>query len=170
MLEVAQAVFAAEGLRVPIDEIARRAKLGVGTLYRHFPTKEALFQAIVLDRIEAMLREARALANAAEPGGAFFDFLSRLVEEGMKKRDFMDVLAETGFDVERVAGDARREFRRALAKLLTRAQRAGAVRKDVNVSDVLALVAGVHVAVRRVGDVRSSKRLITVVRDGLRAP
>ena len=55
VLEVAQEVFAKEGLSVPIDQIARRAGLGVGTLYRHFPTKEALFEAIVVGRMEKLV-------------------------------------------------------------------------------------------------------------------
>ncbi|HWL86935.1 MAG TPA: helix-turn-helix domain-containing protein, partial [Polyangiaceae bacterium] len=88
VLEVAQAVFATEGLAVPIDEIARRAGLGVGTLYRHFPTKEALFEAIVVSRVQHSIDDARALADAADPGAAFFDFLVRVVDEGVKKRDF----------------------------------------------------------------------------------
>src|SRR5580704_7958811 len=66
VLDVAKAVFSAEGLDVPIDEIARRAGLGVGTLYRHFPTKGALFQAIVLGRMEHLVEEARALAEAPD--------------------------------------------------------------------------------------------------------
>ena len=73
VLDVAREVFAAEGLTVPIDEIARRAGLGIGTVYRHFPTKEALFEAIVLDRIERLTALAES-APGADPGEAFFDF------------------------------------------------------------------------------------------------
>src|SRR5271170_7879529 len=93
VLEIAQQVFATEGLAVPIDEIARRAGLGVGTLYRHFPTKEALFEAIVIGRIEGLVDYAREGARAPDPGVAFFGFLSRMVEEGSAKKDFLGALA-----------------------------------------------------------------------------
>src|SRR5262249_36623199 len=81
VLEVAQAVFASEGLAVPIDEIARRAGLGVGTLYRHFATKEALYEAILVNRMQALVEEARAAAGAEDPGEAFFEIIGRFIEE-----------------------------------------------------------------------------------------
>ncbi len=55
ILEAAEEVFAAEGIAVPIDEVARRAGVGIGTVYRHFPTKEALFEAIVVARLEGLI-------------------------------------------------------------------------------------------------------------------
>src|SRR5262245_60355099 len=79
VLEVAFAVFAAEGLAVPVHEIARRAGLGTGTVSRHFPTKEALFQAVFLDRVERLADRARMLAEAGDPGAAFVEFFSLLV-------------------------------------------------------------------------------------------
>ena len=59
ILQAAEEVFAAEGLAVPIDEVARRAGVGIGTVYRHFPTKEALFEAIVVARLEGLIERAR---------------------------------------------------------------------------------------------------------------
>ncbi|WP_205633997.1 TetR/AcrR family transcriptional regulator [Labilithrix luteola] len=167
VLDVAQAVFAAEGIDVPVDEIARRAGLGVGTLYRHFPTKEALFAAIVVHRVEGVAEEARALARGADPGGAFFRFFARLVEEGVAKRDFVDALGGAGGDLDRATKSARTAFRQSFADLLERAQGAGAVRADVTVEDILALIAGLHVAVRRAPDAEAIRRLVTVVTDGL---
>ncbi|MFC7761813.1 TetR/AcrR family transcriptional regulator [Catellatospora bangladeshensis] len=67
VLQVAYEVFAAEGLGVPIDEIARRAGVGAGTVYRHFPTKEALYRAIVVDRVEHLVATARELAATQAP-------------------------------------------------------------------------------------------------------
>ena len=74
VLEVAQQVFAEEGLAVPIDEIARRAGVGVGTVYRHFPTKDALFEAIIVERLCAVGEAARELARRPGAGRAFFGF------------------------------------------------------------------------------------------------
>ncbi|HEY1552270.1 MAG TPA: helix-turn-helix domain-containing protein, partial [Kofleriaceae bacterium] len=89
VLAIAQQVFAAEGLAVPIDEIAKRAGVGIGTVYRHFPTKEALFAAIVHDRMERLIEYATSLGNAAKPGDALFAVLDRLIEDGGHKKDLV---------------------------------------------------------------------------------
>ncbi len=168
VLQVAQELFATEGLAVPIDEIARRAGLGVGTLYRHFPTKEALFEAIVVGRMEQLVEAARAGARARDRGGAFFGFLTRMVEEGSAKKDFLNALAGTGVDLQRIAAIKQR-IRRALAVLLERAQTAGAVRGDVGAADVLTLVMGtVGAADRHGAEPAERNRLLAVIFDGLR--
>src|ERR1700733_15507536 len=81
VLEAAEAVFASEGISVPVDVIAEKAGVGVGTLYRHFPTKEKLFEAILIQRLEELVTDARARLGAEDPGSAFFGFLEHLVEE-----------------------------------------------------------------------------------------
>ena len=78
VLEVADAVFAAEGMGVSTDEIARRAGVGPGTLYRHFPTKEALFMAVAVKRVNESIDEARRLAQLDDPAGALFQYLRGL--------------------------------------------------------------------------------------------
>jgi AcrR family transcriptional regulator len=168
VLDIAQQVFASEGLAVPIDEIARRAGLGVGTLYRHFPTKEALFEAIVVGRMDRLVEEARVSTKAADPGAAFFGFLTRMVEEGAAKRDFLTALAGTGSSLERIAAIKQR-MKRAVAVLVERAQCVGAVRMDVNAGDVLTLVMGtVGAADRHGAGPTERKRLLLVIFDGLR--
>src|SRR6476646_2326574 len=82
VLEVAYETFAAEGLAVPIDEIARRAGVGAGTVYRHFPTKEALFEAVFSDRVRHIVDDGRALLGTAGPGEALFEFLRNMVRDG----------------------------------------------------------------------------------------
>src|SRR4051812_19073291 len=126
VLEVAEAVFATEGLSVPIDEIARRAGLGVGTLYRHFPTKEALFSAILVARMDESAARARDALEGDAPGDAFFEFLTRMVEGWRKKKHFMEALATAGVDLKDVAR-AKEGFNEALGKLLVRAQKGGFV-------------------------------------------
>ena len=81
ILEAAEVVFAAEGIEVPVDVIAEKAGVGVGTLYRHFPTKEKLCEAILLERLVGLTADARQLADAADPGAAFYGFLDHMVEE-----------------------------------------------------------------------------------------
>jgi AcrR family transcriptional regulator len=167
VLEVAQQLFAKEGLSVPIDEIAKRAGLGVGTLYRHFPTKEALLEAILVSRMERVVEDAEAQAEAPDPGEAFFQFLARLGEHGAAKKDLIEALARAGFDFKR--SGVRKEVGRAVGKLLHRAQAAGAVRKDVAVEEVLSLVSGAFAAIdRHGGDARARSRLLAIVCDGLR--
>lgn len=77
VLEVAYQTFAADGLSVPVDEIARRAGVGAGTVYRHFPTKEALFQAVIADRMHRIIDKGHALLKSKHPGDALFAFLDR---------------------------------------------------------------------------------------------
>src|SRR5437016_3198358 len=80
VLEVATAAFTTEGLSVQIDEIARRAGLGVGTVYRHFPTKEALFEAIVLSWIEELVADARERTEHPDAEQAFFGFFRLMID------------------------------------------------------------------------------------------
>jgi AcrR family transcriptional regulator len=165
VLEVAQRVFAAEGMGVPIAEIAKRAGVGIGTVYRQFPTKEALFAAIVQDKIDRLADEAASLAGEARPGVAFFALLDRMIAGSAQKRDLVDSLAGAGVDVKSVAAASSGRLRVALGKLLRRAQAAGAVRGDVDVAELLALMAATLEAARRSGT--SSTRLFAVMRDGL---
>jgi AcrR family transcriptional regulator len=142
VLEVAQEVFASEGLAVRMEEIARRAGVGVGTIYRHFPTKEALFEAIVLDRIERAAVRAELLKDAQDAGAAFFAVIEQLLADGAAKKDLVDALGESIGTTE--AGQAtKHRFHVAVDHLLSRAQAARAVRRDVDVADVLALVRGI---------------------------
>jgi AcrR family transcriptional regulator len=171
LLDVAEAVFADQGLDVPIDEIARRAELGIGTLYRHFPTKEALFAAIIVGRVESATRHAIELARVEPAGEVFFGFLSYLLAQGAAKKDFVDALAGAGVDPRRTVAPSKRAFRAAFGELLTRARAAGAVRDDVTLDDVLALLAGLSAAIaRHPGPARTRDHLLTILCDGLRRP
>lgn len=167
VLQVAYEVFAAEGLGVPIDEIARRAGVGAGTVYRHFPTKEALYQAIVVDRVEHLVAQARALADTADPGEAFFRFFDLMTSEGSTDKGLADALAGAGFDIESAIPDHEQAFKAALRDLLARAQAAGAVRADLTVADVKTLMVGCQ-AMQRYGGAAAPDRVLHVVREGLR--
>src|SRR5882757_9309296 len=103
VLAVAAEVFAAEGLSVPVHEIARRAGVGTGTVSRHFPTKEALYEAVFVSRVEWLVGRARLLKNAADAGGAFFDFFGAIVTEGAANRGLADALTGAGFDIKAAA-------------------------------------------------------------------
>jgi AcrR family transcriptional regulator len=169
VLQAAQEAFAAEGLAVPLDEIARRAGVGAGTVYRHFPTKEALFEAVILDRIVRFVDHARKLADADDPGAAFLDFLHKLVIGAASSKALVDALA--GADLA-TAGDitsAKRELNEAGAVLLVRAQKAGTIRADVGIDEVMALFTGTTLALQQPGGEALRDKVFAVIRDGLRA-
>jgi AcrR family transcriptional regulator len=140
VLEVAYAAFASDGLAVPVDEIARRAGVGAGTVYRHFPTKEALFAAVIEDRVQTIVASGRALLESAGPGEALFDFLRGMVTTNATDHGLVEALAGYGMDVDVAAPGAEAAFLELLADLLAAAQRAGTARRDVGVAEVKALL------------------------------
>jgi AcrR family transcriptional regulator len=170
VLAAAQEAFAEHGAGVPLDEIARRAGVGAGTVYRHFPTKEALFEAVVLHQVDDLVADANACAEAEDPGAAFFDFLARLADTATTKRDLTDVLAGSGVDLGAAVAAKSAAMNEALGRLLRRAQRAGGVRGDIDIADLTVLLKGAIYAIRETGgDVRLRERVFATITDGLRA-
>lgn len=175
ILEAAFDAFAAEGLSVPVHEIARRAGVGTGTVSRHFPTKESLFEAMIGQRAAQMMEQADALtstdhdgARAADPAGAFFAFFSIMVEEMATDRGLADALAGAGIDLEAVVAGSGQDVTGALHGMLSRAQRAGAVRADVDLADVKALMTGCLLDPASEDEAATRRRRVEVVCAGLR--
>lgn len=167
VLDVAYQTFAAEGLSVPIDEIARRAGVGAGTVYRHFPTKDALFQAVIADRMHHLIDEGRALLKSEDPGEALFTFLrSMVLQWGAADRGLVEALAGIGIDVNKAVPQAEGEFLSMLAELLRAAQRAGTARPDVGVPEVKTLIVGCQAMQGYNADLAA--RVTDVALDGLR--
>ncbi|NEE03603.1 TetR/AcrR family transcriptional regulator [Phytoactinopolyspora halotolerans] len=169
VLEAAIELFAARGLAVSVHEIADHAGVGTGTVSRHFPTKEALFDAIVRARVEQLVRQARRLAAEREPGDAFFEFLALMVEEGGTDRGLADALAGAGFDVERAATDPDHDLDAAIREILSRAQASGAVRGDVDATDVRSVIEGCIARERHGQDAAARRRMVTIASQGLRS-
>jgi AcrR family transcriptional regulator len=165
VLAAARRAFAEQGYAVPLDEIAAAAGVGPGTVYRHFPTKEALFEAVSVANVEDLAADARARAAAADPDLAFAGFLDRVADQALAKRDLPDAFAGAGADA---MATAVADMHDALGLLLAKAQEAGGVRRDVTVGDVIALLKGLLHAVRTDPDPDVRHRLLAVVRDGLR--
>jgi AcrR family transcriptional regulator len=171
VLRAAQRMFAADGLGVSLDEIARRAGVGPGTVHRHFPAKEALYLAVAVDQLERLAAEARVLVVAGDPAVALFTQLSRMVASGAENVAVKSALAAAEFDLRVAAPDVAADLTRQVADLLSRAQAAGAVRDDVTVEEVMALVAGAFAAIRHAGAEASRRRsahIAELVLDGLR--
>ena len=162
VLQAARQAFAESGYGVPLDEIASRAGVGPGTVYRHFPSKEALFEAVVTARITDLVSDARARADADDPGEAFFGFLARIAGEAAAKRDLPDAIS--------VTGSPREDLFAALDLLLRRAQQAGAVRAGIVTSDLIVLLKGMFAGLAGSTDPAVHERVFAVLADGLRAP
>jgi len=162
VLRAAREAFAESGYGVPLDEIAVRAGVGPGTVYRHFPAKEALFEAVVTARVEDLIADARGRADAADPGEAFFGFLARMAEESAAKRDLPDAIS--------IAGALREDLHAALDVLLRRARQAGAVRAGVRTSDVVVLLKGMFASLADSTDPALRELVFSVLADGLRPP
>lgn len=143
LLEVAHKVFTTEGIIVSMDEIARRAGMGVGTIYRHFPTKEELFGAVIFSYKARLIEEAKKLLLHTDPGEAFFHHFISIIQEGIANKAITDALAGSGFDMDATLSEIARDFWRAINDLLVRAQQNGAVRADVRIEDIRALLIGI---------------------------
>lgn len=169
VLEVAREVFA-HGLDAPIDDIAQRAGVGIGTVYRHFPNKEALFEAIVIHSLEHFLDDTKPLETSGDPSQAFMDFVDKYLVAGAAKRSFMKALNKSGLPTKR--GPMQKMFdgiRESLAVILARAQKAKVIRADVGPEEVLALLRGISAANDGYdGESKDRALLRTVVLDGLR--
>jgi AcrR family transcriptional regulator len=169
ILQAAEEIFSVEGIAVPIDAVAAKAGVGVGTLYRHFPNKEALFEAIVIDRISQLLETADVLKVADDPGAALFAFLRELAQHASAKRDLFDALTSAGIDIKSRCSALVDEMMRNLAQLLNRAVTAGAVRDDLSAQEIINLVIGTcHAGAESGIDEAGLQRMVGVVIDGLR--
>jgi AcrR family transcriptional regulator len=169
ILEAAEATFASEGLSVPVDRVAERAGVGVGTLYRHFPTKEALFEAIVMTRLDDLLTEAQTAADAEDPAAALFTFLRHFAREASAKHDLFDAMGAAGFDIKSQCAETVDEIKRAVDRLVERAKVAGAIRPDVGAEEIIGLIVGVCQAAQQSAyDEAATNRMIDIVCDGIR--
>lgn len=170
VLRTAQRLFATEGLGVPLDEIARRAGVGPGTVHRHFPTKEALYLAVATDEFEQLVAQAEELATTDDPA-ALFTQLSRMIATGAENVAVKSALEAAELDLRTAAPKVAADLTRHVADLLDRAHAAGTVRPGVTVDDVMALVAGAFTAIRHADAGTSRERsahLAQIILDGLR--
>lgn len=174
LLEAADEVFTERGPAGSTEEVARRAGVAIGTVFRHFPTKEALIVAVFVERLRRLAAEARLLLDVDDPGAAFSEFFVRWTELTVHKQSFVEAMRGAEVDVAAVtvAGDyptVRAELEDAVATLLVRAQHAGAIRADVRPDEVYALLMGATRAVEQLDESGPSHHVAQIVLDGLRA-
>lgn len=167
LLAAAAAAFAEAGPNACLEDIARGAGVGIGTLYRHFPTRQALLEGVYRDRIEALGVEAEALRDAPAPGDALAAWLRSVLAHNLAQRGLKEALLSEGGT--EVAAACKAELHAAGAALVARAAEAGAVRPGLEVGDLLRLVYGIALATERAPDGRAqADRLLAIMLDGLR--
>ncbi len=170
ILQVAEEVFGTGGESASTEEVARLAGIGIATVFRHFPTKAALLEAVFVRRLERLRDQARALADAADPGRALFGFFAHTVADAATKLAIADALADEGGQAAAGTIQASDDLRRAVGVLLRRAQEAGAVRDDVDLPELYALLIGTSRAAAYAHlDTEVQARALAIVFDGLAA-
>ncbi|RJO74911.1 TetR/AcrR family transcriptional regulator [Nocardia panacis] len=167
VLAAARRAFAERGASVTLAEIARVAGVGAGTVHRHFPTKSALLQAVLQERVDTLAESTAARLDAPDPGAAFFELLTEIIVSAPRMRALCELVESDDGWPKTIVGTG---FRHALAALLTAARHQGSVRADIAVDDVLDLFAGCVVIQRRSRDTGRLARANALALDGLRPP
>jgi AcrR family transcriptional regulator len=167
LLDAATAAFAENGADAPLDDIARRAGVGIGTLYRHFPTRVDLQAAVFRSQVQSVCAAADDLIVNATPEQAFAGWLRAMVGYLITKRGLAQALiGALGKDSELISG-CWKAMHDTAERLLTHAQETGVLRRDVSPQDVLRLVHGIAVATERSPE--DTDRLMALMLDGLRS-
>jgi AcrR family transcriptional regulator len=136
LLEVAAEEFARDGADVPTEQIASRAGVGVGTLYRHFPTRRALLAAVMADRFRQLAVRAEELASLPDPGQAVRAWLAEMVAT-MGSYEGLGAQAAAIIAAEERAAEPCAAMHASFGRLVYRAKQAGQLRRDVSVEDLL---------------------------------
>ena len=164
LVAAARDVFTADGGSAPLEDVAERAGVGVGTLYRHFPNRRALLEAVYRDEVEAMARSADELAEV-EPWEALSRWFHQYVGFAATKRALAEALLVAAPDSDALVA-CRTMLADAGTRLVERAQQAGAVRPEVEFGDIGRIVGGI--AVSPGADDEQKERMLQLVLDGLR--
>lgn len=166
ILAAAEQVFAERGPAGSTEDIARLAGVAVGTVFRHFPTKQALLHAIMKELLARLGARAAELAAADRDGTALFAFFADLVAQAATRKSVLDLLADTGtvVDIDRPV----RGFDQAIASMLDGAQRHGTARGDITRADVTALLISTTQGALRAGwSAERQRRVLRVIFDGM---
>ena len=172
MLDAARSLFAEQGFDAQMEDVARRAGVGVGTIYRHYPTKEAPIQELLAERMRRLTVEARS-ARAEEPRAweAFARFLAAVADTQADDRSLVQFIAgqiRAGDDLRL----AQAELYTEMTSLIEAAQAEGSLRREIAPGDVPLLLSGVGRSIWITGEHAPvlTRRYLAVILDGLRAP
>jgi AcrR family transcriptional regulator len=164
LVAAARELFTEQGAAASLESVAERAGVGIGTLYRHFPTRQALLEAVYADEVEAIAESARSFTDR-EPWDALVEWVHEYVGFAATKRALMEALLETAPDSD-VLVLCRTALREAGDRLIGRGQQAGVIRPDVDFLDVGRMVSQIAVAPHT--DAEQKERMLTILLDGLR--
>jgi AcrR family transcriptional regulator len=165
ILKAARAVFADKGIDAQIDDVAKRAKVGVGTVYRHFPTKEALSDALVRERFEEIAGYAREALEREDAWEGFCELIWRAAERNAVDRAFCEIVAFT--DQSSILEEC--GLTQSTAELIERAKRQGKMRADATGADIPIMMAGAGSVMRAHPSPAVWQRYLAIMLDGLRA-
>jgi AcrR family transcriptional regulator len=168
VLEAAKAVFSAGGPDASLDAVARRAGVGIGTLYRHFPTREALFEAVYRREVQQLSELAESLKSEADPVDALRRWLRSNVEFVATKKGMSAALALAVQSSSELTAFSFERLTKAVGALLDRAVAAGEIRSDISPEDILRALVGMCYLHDQPGWQKSVVRLLDVFVDGLR--
>ena len=169
LLAAAKDLFATRGLDVTLDDVARHAGVGTGTAYRRFPNKDALIDALMVDRIGELAAIARECLEDPDPWAGLTGYFERALALQASDRGLKEVLFSSGRGRER-SNHARRAIAPVVTKLVRRAKDAGVVRDDIDTSDVPLINIMLNTLVDFGRDVEPDlyRRFLAIVLDGLR--
>ncbi|MCL8486895.1 MULTISPECIES: TetR/AcrR family transcriptional regulator [Bradyrhizobium] len=168
VLEAAKAVFSVGGAEASLEAVARQAGVGIGTLYRHFPTREDLFEAVYRREVEQLSELAEALKSEPSPVQALRRWLRSTVQFVATKKGMMAALAIVMNANSELAAYSHGHLTRSIGALLARAVEAGEIRSDISADDVLRALIGMCYMHDQTGWQQSVLRLLDVFVDGLR--
>ena len=166
IVETAREAFAERGPEVSLNAIAHRAGIGAGTLYRHFPSREALIEAVYRDDIAALSDRAVELATAQDPLAALESWVREQLVPAQQRPGIATTLKDALARAPEAFSLSKERFNQAADSLVGAAQAVGAIRLDVETRDILRMAAGI--AASSEGDPAACKRMLTVMFDGLR--
>jgi AcrR family transcriptional regulator len=168
LLTTAVAAFAERGVDASLEDIARQAGVGIGTLYRHFPTRDALMEAVYRHQVELLCDAADDLVATRDADQALEAWMERFVEHVATKRGMaMALKSVIGKDSELFAYCHGR-IRSSVEMLLANAVEAGAIRSDVEAADLLKALSGICLVSDQPGWQDQARRLVSLLHDGLR--
>ncbi|MCX4674686.1 TetR/AcrR family transcriptional regulator [Streptomyces sp. NBC_01433] len=169
LLGEARTSFAEHGTDASLEDIARRAGVGIGTLYRHFPNRHALMNAVFQEALSALLERSRELAGAEQPCRALVEWLGAIVTHAGEYRGLAQALMSASRDETSALAQCHTPLREAGARLLSRAQESRAVRADVSIDDLLQLTNAIALAAEQTPDDPAlADRLLLLTLQGLK--
>lgn len=167
IVAAARAAFAAAGDSVPLEGIARDAGVGIGTLYRHFPTREALVEAVYAAELDDVTGSAPALLAQFAPDVALRAWMDRYAEFAARKRALIGTL-RAGWSAGRITPRTRERINAAIAAILEAGTRSGVFREDVAADDVTSMLLGVFLSTAQSGPTDQTWRLLDLLIDAIR--